>query len=99
MAHPGSMQPEGIRQHRLSVVRKSVAWLGRSLGTQKSWLYITEHNLCCIGVQDEELKRSKYKQGGVLTPGSAMGLILAERINNAMGTFRDRNLITARHKV
>ena len=45
-------------------------------------------------MQGEELKKSKYKQGGVLTPGSAMGLILAERINNAMGTFDDKHVIT-----
>ena len=39
-------------------------------------------------MQDEELKDSSYKQGGILTPGSAMGMILAERVQRAMGTFK-----------
>ena len=42
----------------------------------------------CLALQDDELKDSSYKQGGVLTPGSAMGMILAERIQKAMDTFK-----------
>ena len=42
----------------------------------------------CLALQDDELKDSTYKQGGVLTPGSAMGMILAERIQKAMNTFK-----------
>ena len=39
------------------------------------------------GVQEDELKKAGKLQGGVLTPASAMGMILVERLNKAGMSF------------
>ncbi len=39
---------------------------------------------CMLGpAQEEDLKKAGYLQGGVLTPASAMGTLLIDRLNNA----------------
>ncbi len=39
-------------------------------------------------LQEDELKKANKLQGGVLTPASAMGMILVERLNKAGMEFR-----------
>ena len=39
-------------------------------------------------MQEEELKRAGMLQGGVLTPASAMGSLLIDRLNNAGMVFK-----------
>ncbi len=38
-------------------------------------------------VQEDELKESGLKQGGVLTPATAMGMVLVRRIQKAGVSF------------
>jgi short subunit dehydrogenase-like uncharacterized protein len=40
------------------------------------------------GAQEDELEKAGKLQGGVLTPASAMGMILVERLNKAGMDFR-----------
>ena len=40
----------------------------------------------CI-IQEEELKESNLKQGGILTPASAMGMVLVPRLERAGVSF------------
>ena len=42
---------------------------------------------CAIWLQEQELKDSGLKQGGVLTPASALGMVLAKRLQNAGVSF------------
>jgi short subunit dehydrogenase-like uncharacterized protein len=39
-------------------------------------------------MQEEELKQAGMLQGGVLTPASAMGCLLIDRLNNAGMVFK-----------
>ena len=39
-------------------------------------------------MQEDELKKAGKLQGGVLTPASAMGMVLVERLNEAGMEFR-----------
>jgi short subunit dehydrogenase-like uncharacterized protein len=41
----------------------------------------------CLALDAERLKQAGYQQGGVLTPASAMGLVLADRLRAAGITF------------
>ena len=43
---------------------------------------------CCVPKQEEELKKAGKLQGGVLTPASAMGMLLIDRLNAAGMTFK-----------
>ena len=38
-------------------------------------------------VQEDELEKSPVKRGGVLTPASAMGMVLARRLQKAGVSF------------
>lgn len=41
----------------------------------------------CLALQEEELKESNLKQGGILTPASAMGMVLVPRLERAGVSF------------
>ncbi|DBA91626.1 TPA: hypothetical protein ACH3X1_003234 [Trebouxia sp. C0004] len=41
----------------------------------------------CLALQEDELKASGLKQGGVLTPATAMGMVLVRRIQKAGVSF------------
>ena len=41
-----------------------------------------------VAVQEDELKKAGKLQGGILTPASAMGMTLVERLNKAGMEFR-----------
>lgn len=41
----------------------------------------------CLALDGERLQQAGYPGGGVLTPASAMGLVLAERLRGAGITF------------
>ena len=41
-----------------------------------------------VVVQEDELKKAGKLQGGVLTPASAMGMTLVDRLNKAGMEFR-----------
>ncbi len=44
--------------------------------------------LWVVVMQEEELKQAGMLQGGVLTPASAMGCLLIDRLNNAGMVFK-----------
>lgn len=41
----------------------------------------------CLALQEDELERSPVKRGGVLTPASAMGMVLTRRLQKADVSF------------
>lgn len=45
-------------------------------------------NVVCCLEQEEDLKKAGKLQGGVLTPASAMGMLLVDRLNNAGLIFK-----------
>ena len=41
----------------------------------------------CLALQQEQLQQAGYAKGGVLTPATAMGMVLVERLRAAGLTF------------
>ncbi|KAK9914994.1 hypothetical protein WJX75_003449 [Coccomyxa subellipsoidea] len=68
---------------------KVIAKLGghRDPGYWETARMLLESGLC-LALQEEELKKAGKLQGGVLTPASAMGMLLIDRLNNAGMTFQ-----------
>ncbi|EIE26941.1 saccharopine dehydrogenase [Coccomyxa subellipsoidea C-169] len=68
---------------------KVVATLGghRDPGYWETSRMLLESALC-LAQQEEELKKAGKLQGGVLTPASAMGMLLIDRLNKAGMTFK-----------
>lgn len=52
-----------------------------------SWQHCAVLRLTWHIVQEDELKDSPVKHGGVLTPASAMGMVLVRRLQNAGVSF------------
>ncbi|CAL5221659.1 g3887 [Coccomyxa viridis] len=72
--------------------QKPVIVTGRMAGKRDPGYWETSRMLLesglCLALQEDELKKAGKLQGGVLTPASAMGMILVERLNKAGMEFR-----------
>lgn len=70
--------------------RKSLSLCGvqdkRDAGYNSTARMILETGLCLL--EDDKLKQAGLAQGGCLTPASACGLMLANRLNDAGFTFK-----------
>ena len=52
----------------------------------------------CLALQGDQLREAGLLQGGVLTPASALGSVLIERLRNAGLTWNVTDTATAMHK-
>ncbi|KAK9801970.1 hypothetical protein WJX73_003727 [Symbiochloris irregularis] len=96
LALVGETQEEGGKPSRIARGR---------VGHDRDPGYLSTSRMCleaaiCLATQEKELRAAGMLQGGILTPGSAMGLVLAERLKAAGLTFEidTDNAVDVSHK-